>query len=180
MQEPDENPQHPVTLRFHEERTFGERLADRAATEIGSWRFLIVQTLAVSAWVLLNLLAFFGRWDPYPFILLNLLFSVQAAYTGPVLLLSQNRQAERDRAMAEHDYVTNQRAEQLIEGVMSEVLRNSRTTVAIARHLCIDLDDLESYARKLEEEMETVEVQLGEVEDALNQEETRDQVPVQS
>src|SRR5579884_3683863 len=145
MQEPDENPQHPVTLRFHEERTFGERLADRAATEIGSWRFLIVQTLAVSAWVLLNLLAFFGRWDPYPFILLNLLFSVQAAYTGPVLLLSQNRQADRDRAMAEHDFVTNQRAEKLIGGLMSEIIRNSRTTLAIAQHLDVDLEYVEEY-----------------------------------
>src|SRR5579884_2559816 len=170
------NHRHPVTRRLQDSRTFGERLADAIAREIGSWRFLILQTIAVIAWVSLNLLAVIGRWDPYPFILLNLLFSVQAAYTGPVLLLSQNRQSQRDREMAEHDFVTNQRAEQLIEGVMSEVLRNSRTTVAIARHLCIDLDDLESYARKLEEEMETVEVQLGEVEDALNQEETRDQV----
>src|SRR5579884_1418674 len=170
------NHRHPVTRRLQDSRTFGERLADAIAREIGSWRFLILQTIAVIAWVSLNLLAVIGRWDPYPFILLNLLFSVQAAYTGPVILLSQNRQSQRDREMAEHDFVTNQRAEQLIEGVMSEVLRNSRTTVAIARHLCIDLDDLESYARKLEEEMETVEVQLGEVEDALNQEETRDQV----
>lgn len=158
---------HPVSQRLQTERTRGERLADAAAAQIGSWRFLIIQTTAVFAWVILNVLAFIGHWDPYPFILLNLLFSVQAAYTGPVLLLSQNRQAERDRAMAEHDFATNTRAEKLIEGVMSEVLRNSRTTVAIARHLSIDMSDLDVYGRKLEEEMESVESELGEVEDAL-------------
>jgi uncharacterized membrane protein len=88
---------------LHEPRTVGERIADSAAAAIGSWRFIIVQTLLVIVWVALNLAGFALRWDPYPFILLNLMFSVQAAYTGPILLLASNRQAAKDRAMAERD-----------------------------------------------------------------------------
>ncbi|MGH2448025.1 MAG: DUF1003 domain-containing protein, partial [Chloroflexota bacterium] len=127
-----------------------------------------LQTSAVIAWVVLNLLAFIAHWDPYPFILLNLLFSVQAAYTGPVLLLSQNRQAQRDRAMAEHDFATNIRAEKLVEALMSEIIRNSRTTLSIATHLDVDMEKMEAYQEKLDTEMETTEEQLGEVEDALD------------
>src|SRR5579884_1840181 len=166
------NHRHPVTRRLQDSRTFGERLADAIAREIGSWRFLILQTIAVIAWVSLNLLAVIGRWDPYPFILLNLLFSVQAAYTGPVLLLSQNRQSQRDRDMTEHDFVTNQRAEKLVESLMSEIIRNSRTTLAVAKHLNVDVEFLDCYSEKLDRELRNVEQELVEVEDAL--EETRE------
>jgi Protein of unknown function (DUF1003) len=76
----------------------------------GSWRFIVVQTITVVAWIAVNLVAFVQRWDPYPFILLNLLFSTQAAYAAPLILLSQNRQADTDRIKAEHDYQVNQLA----------------------------------------------------------------------
>ncbi len=88
---------------MHEPRTLGERIADSAAEAIGSWRFIIIQTILVIIWVIINLVGFAFQWDPYPFILLNLMFSVQAAYTGPILLLASNRQAAKDRAMAERD-----------------------------------------------------------------------------
>jgi len=87
----------------HQPRTFGQRIADAAAAGIGSWAFIIVQTVLVAAWVFVNILAFRFKWDPYPFILLNLMFSVQAAYTGPILLLASNRHAAKDRAIAERD-----------------------------------------------------------------------------
>ncbi|HEX6513543.1 MAG TPA: DUF1003 domain-containing protein [Chloroflexota bacterium] len=90
-------------VEMHEPRTIGERIADRASAAIGSWPFIIVQTIAVVIWVTVNLIGFALQWDPYPFILLNLMFSVQAAYTGPILLLAGNRQAAKDRAMAERD-----------------------------------------------------------------------------
>jgi len=76
----------------------------------GSWRFIVVQTVIVTIWITLNLLAVGHRWDPYPFILLNLVFSTQAAYAAPLILLSQNRQADTDRITAEHDYRVNQLA----------------------------------------------------------------------
>src|SRR5438105_14819009 len=74
--------QHPVNQLHHDEATFGERLADRISAGIGSWTFLTVQTIAVVIWLVGNVFLFF-HFDPKPFILLNLLFSVQAAYTGP-------------------------------------------------------------------------------------------------
>lgn len=84
-------------------RTMGERIADRASAGIGSWKFIIIQTFLVIVWVIANATGLVLHWDPYPFILLNLMFSVQAAYTGPILLLAGNRQAAKDRALAERD-----------------------------------------------------------------------------
>ena len=101
---------HPANQRRHDRRTRGERLADRVTGVFGSWRFIAVQTVAVVAWIGVNLIAFTRRWDPYPFILLNLLFSTQAAYAAPLILLSQNRQADTDRIKAEHDYGVNRLA----------------------------------------------------------------------
>ena len=101
---------HPANRRRFDQRTRGEQLADRVTGVFGSWRFIIVQTVAVVAWIGFNLIAFANHWDPYPFILLNLLFSTQAAYAAPLILLSQNRQADTDRIKAEHDYQVNQLA----------------------------------------------------------------------
>ena len=98
---------HPANRRL-ERRTPGERIADRVTGVFGSWRFIIVQTVIVTAWIALNLVAMAQHWDPYPFILLNLVFSTQAAYAAPLILLSQNRQADTDRITAEHDYRVNQ------------------------------------------------------------------------
>ena len=100
---------HPAN-RHLDRRRRGERIADRVTTVFGSWRFIVVQTVIVSVWIALNLLAVTHRWDPYPFILLNLVFSTQAAYAAPLILLSQNRQADTDRITAEHDYRVNRLA----------------------------------------------------------------------
>jgi uncharacterized membrane protein len=158
------------------ERTLGERLADGAADQIGSWRFLIIQTCCVTAWIILNVVAILKAWDPYPFVLLNLLFSVQAAYTGPVLLLSANRAAVRDRMLAEHDYSTNERAEELVEGILSEILRNSRRTCAIAEHLGVNLEGLEMESRLLKEKIDELESQLLEAEEVLSRSRHADQL----
>ena len=93
----------PTRVRMYAPRTMGERIADRASAGIGSWKFIIIQTFLVIVWVIVNATGFLLRWDAYPFILLNLMFSVQAAYTGPILLLAGNRQAAKDRALAERD-----------------------------------------------------------------------------
>jgi uncharacterized protein DUF1003 len=88
---------------IHIPKTSGERIADAVATGMGSWRFIIAQSVIVAVWVLINLLAFLGHWDPYPFILLNLLFSTQAAYAAPIIMMSQNRQAQKDRLRDDHE-----------------------------------------------------------------------------
>lgn len=78
---------------------------------MGSWPFIIIQTVILIIWVALNVTAYVRHWDPYPFILLNLALSFQAAYAAPFIMMSQNRQAEIDRADARHDYDVNVRAE---------------------------------------------------------------------
>ncbi|MDR7308029.1 DUF1003 domain-containing protein [Rhodoferax saidenbachensis] len=95
--------------------TRGQRLADGVASTIGSWRFIMIQSTAIVIWMTGNVLAGHGAWDPYPFILLNLLLSFQAAYTAPAIMMSQNRQSELDRRHAETDYEINVKAELEIE-----------------------------------------------------------------
>jgi uncharacterized membrane protein len=104
-----------------EAATFGQRLADRVAGGMGSWSFIIWQTLIVAAWMGLNVIALIHHWDPYPYILLNLLFSTQAAYAAPIIMMSQNRQNERDRAQADSDYRTNVAAKKEIEELMKRL-----------------------------------------------------------
>ncbi|HEY8965390.1 MAG TPA: DUF1003 domain-containing protein, partial [Candidatus Methylacidiphilales bacterium] len=86
-----------VTKMEHEAnavRTVGERLADAIAAGVGSWTFLLIQTGLYIGYVILNVIGWVHHWDPYPFVLLNLFLSFQAAYTGPILMMSQNRQAK--------------------------------------------------------------------------------------
>lgn len=96
-------------------RTRGQALADAVAATVGSWAFIGVQSGLIAIWVIGNALADHAAWDPYPFILLNLLLSFQAAYTAPAIMMSQNRQAEVDRARAVADYDVNVKAELEIE-----------------------------------------------------------------
>jgi len=96
-------------------RSMGERVADMVALTVGSWRFIIVQSLLLALWIVLNITAWSRSWDPYPFILLNLVLSFQAAYAAPIVMMSQNRQAEIDRRNAAHDYQINIKAELEIE-----------------------------------------------------------------
>ena len=92
-----------MRIDLHEPITKGEQIAYHTAKIVGSWKFIITQTICVIIWVVLNVAGFILQWDPYPFILLNLMFSVQAAYTGPILLLSSNRQAQKDRELSIRD-----------------------------------------------------------------------------
>ena len=92
---------HPVNRRYREEAPLGARVADRVTGFLGSWRFLAIQTVIVIAWIIGNIILLF-RFDPFPFILLNLAFSTQAAYAAPLILLAGNRQELKDRMTLEH------------------------------------------------------------------------------
>ncbi|MCI0549453.1 MAG: DUF1003 domain-containing protein [Anaerolineae bacterium] len=94
-----------------EQMTLGERVADRVADTIGSWRFIIIQSMLIVLWITLNVVAWIEHWDPYPFILMNVMLSFQAAYAGPVIMMSQNRQSAKDRLAAEIDHQVNTKAE---------------------------------------------------------------------
>jgi uncharacterized membrane protein len=106
----------------HEETsTFGQRLSDKIANGMGSWKFIIWQTIIVLVWMFLNIVGFINHWDAYPFILLNLIFSTQAAYAAPIIMMSQNRQSQRDRIQADNDYRTNVEAKKEIEALQVQL-----------------------------------------------------------
>lgn len=103
--------QQPISSRL----TVGDRISDKVAAVMGSWPFIIIQSILLAVWVGLNVVAWINHWDPYPFILLNLMLSFQAAYAAPIIMMSQNRQATIDRQNAQHDYEVNMKAELEIE-----------------------------------------------------------------
>ncbi len=103
-----------------ESLTVGQRLADSVASGMGSWKFIIWQSAFVVVWMLLNVVGYVRQWDPYPFILLNLI-STQAAYAAPIIMMSQNRQGERDRMQAQEDYRTNYEAKLEIEALQIQL-----------------------------------------------------------
>jgi len=98
-----------------EELTLGQKVADQVATTMGSWKFIIIQSAILLVWIVLNVTAYVQKWDPYPFILLNLALSFQAAYAAPFIMMSQNRQQDIDRKEAENDHQINIKAELEIE-----------------------------------------------------------------
>ncbi len=101
--------------------SIGDRLSDSVAKSMGSWKFIIWQTVIVIIWMVLNVVAFVRHWDPYPFILLNLIFSTQAAYAAPIIMMAQNRQTQRDRIQADSDYQTNLEAKREIEALQIQL-----------------------------------------------------------
>jgi uncharacterized membrane protein len=103
------------TDKVHPEFSMGDKVADKVAATMGSWPFIIIQTVILLIWIVLNVTAYVEQWDPYPFILLNLALSFQAAYAAPFIMMSQNRQAAIDRAAAQTDYSINAKAELEIE-----------------------------------------------------------------
>ena len=107
--------------KHEESRSFGDRIADSVANGMGSWRFIIMQTILVVLWMVLNIIGIISHWDPYPFILLNLLFSTQAAYAAPIIMMAQNRQNDRDRIQALEDFNTNIDAKKEIEALQKKL-----------------------------------------------------------
>jgi uncharacterized membrane protein len=85
---------------------------------MGSWLFIVIQSIILAAWAVLNVVAWISHWDPYPFILMNLVLSMQAAYAAPVIMMSQNRQADRDRVEAHNDFMVNKKAEEEIRVIL--------------------------------------------------------------
>jgi uncharacterized membrane protein len=126
---------HPVNQVHIDEANLGERLADRVAAVLGSWPFLITQTVLILIWVALNVIGFVNHWDPYPFILLNLCFSLQAAYTGPILLVAGNRQSQLDRLRLEHTAEVEEASEKMTIEILKEIERNTEATVRILQHI---------------------------------------------
>ena len=125
--------------------TAGQKIADGVAAVMGSWPFIIGQSTILAIWIGLNVMAWVRQWDPYPFILLNLMLSFQAAYTAPILLMSQNRQSEIDRQNQRNDYEVNLKAELEIELLHQKIdllrAREMERLMSIIQELQKDMTD---------------------------------------
>ncbi len=135
----------------YDDAAFGE-FSERVAHLIGTARFLIIQTILVIVWITMNVLVVALRWDPYPFILLNLMFSVQAAYAAPLILLAQTRQAERDRVETDRDRATTQRTQADAEYIGREIasIRLTLADVVTSEDLRGELGELRALLEKVD------------------------------
>src|SRR6202012_4250972 len=118
---------HAQNEAAKDQLTMGQKIADSVASNMGSWRFIIIQSTILFFWVVANVTAWVFHWDPYPFILLNLALSFQAAYAAPFIMMSQNRQQDIDRKAAEHDYKVNVKAD-LEPELLHPTLKQPRNT----------------------------------------------------
>ena len=134
-----------VNALHDDSMTLGQRVADGVARNVGSWRFILIQSSLLALWLFANVYLIFHNyeangfnfkaWDPYPFILLNLMFSIQAAYTGPVLLLAGNRAAQYDRLRLEHTAAVEEAATRVTLEILKEIERNTECTLKVAEHI---------------------------------------------
>ena len=140
----DHPPIKNVNVQFEGQLTRGQRLADKATAILGSWPFIIIQSFLLFSWLAVNVYlatmsavhpGFLKAWDPYPFILLNLLLSFQAAYTGPVVMMSQNRQSGKDRITADNDYRINLKAEKEIEVIIKHLAHQEQLITGLIKKL---------------------------------------------
>jgi uncharacterized membrane protein len=128
--------------------TLGQRIADAVAAGMGSWPFIIIQSVLLAIWIALNITAWISHWDPYPFILLNLALSFQAAYAAPFIMMAQNRQQDIDRKEAENDYKVNIKAELEIELVHQKLDQLRETEVAQLSKAVAELTELLRVAKE--------------------------------
>jgi uncharacterized membrane protein len=127
---------HPVNKAHYEQASRGERVADAVSAFIGSWTFIIAQSFLLIVWVVINTVEFFThKWDPYPFILLNLVLSFQATYAGPIVLLAGNRHAQKDRITLEHAADEADKGEEHITRILIEIKKNTELTLQILNEL---------------------------------------------
>src|SRR5581483_2710755 len=137
-----------ISLGLHYDPEAFGRFSEAIARTLGTARFLVAQTVVVVVWIILNASAAALRWDPYPFILLNLAFSTQAAYAAPLILLAQNRQDERDRAQIERDRAVAARTQADTEYLAREV-----AAIRVALEAIPSLDDLKDCIGELAEKV---------------------------
>lgn len=144
LHKPDKLPKSKLTL--------GQRAADKLTHWAGTWGFIIGLLGALAIWIIINLYAFVFRWDPYPFILLNLFLSCLAAIQAPIILMSQNRQTEKDHRRFEYDYSVNRKAEREIANMQKdlEIIKELIRTVRKDYNLNVKTDKgVESVKRHM-------------------------------
>ena len=140
---------HPVNVAMDTDAPLGARIADKVTGFLGSWRFLVIQSILVVLWIAGNVFLLF-HFDPYPFILLNLAFSTQAAYAAPLILLAGNRASQRDRLTLEHaasqSDVEETQNEELLNGnrqILEKIVSLEETILALERSIGAAIERIE-------------------------------------
>jgi len=148
---------HPPVIDVNkvadERMTLGDKVADTVASTVGSWRFIIIQSFILTCWIILNVTAIVFHWDPYPFILLNLALSFQAAYAAPFVMMSQNRQASKDRLMAESDYRCNIKGEEEVRNIMEHLDHQDLVILQILKSMEAHHQEVLAHLAQLDPEM---------------------------
>ena len=155
--------EHPATKNANaveqDQLGTGQLMADKITRLVGSWRFIISQSILLGGWLVVNAIGWALSWDPYPFILLNLVLSFQAAFTAPIIMMSQNRQASRDRMESELDYEVNRRAETevaMIQARLSDLAgRQWDALVTLQEEQLALLRDIADLSSRLERHINT-------------------------
>jgi len=168
---------HPAVIDVNavadERLTVGQRVADGVAATIGSWRFIIIQGIVLTLWITLNSLAFTFHWDNYPYVLCNLALSFEAAFSAPFIMMSQNRQAEKDRIMAESDYHTNTKGEEETRNIMDHLDHQDLVIMQIIKRMEEQHEEVMRHLARLDPEMaRRLGMDIQEVSKELVEEET--------
>jgi uncharacterized membrane protein len=149
---------HPAIIDVNkvadEQMTVGQRVADKVAAGMGSWRFIIIQGTLLAAWIVINTIQlFFRSFDPYPYILLNLALSFQAAFAAPFIMISQNRQAQKDRLMAESDYHCNVKGEEEVRHIMEHLDHQDTVILQILQRMDAQHKEVLLHLSRLDPEL---------------------------
>lgn len=170
---------HPAVIDVNrvadDQLTMGQKIADKVAATVGSWRFIIIQSIILALWLALNITGIIFRWDPYPFILLNLMLSFQAAYAAPFVMMSQNRQAEKDRLTAQNDYLTDCKGEEEIRFIMEHLDHQDTLILQIVKRLEEQHQEIKEHLVRLDPTLaQKLGMDIQEISKELIEEETGD------
>lgn len=149
----DHPPVMDVNKIADEQLRMGEKIADNVVATMGSWRFIISQALIMVIWITLNLVGWFYHWDLYPFVLLNLVMSAQAAFATPLIMMSQNRQASKDRLTADNDYKTDVKGEIEICNIMEHLDHQDKLILQLIEHAEAQHQQIILLLNKMDPEM---------------------------
>jgi len=151
----DHPPVRDLNREFDRRLNFTDRVASDFARLIGSWIFVLAQLGLMLLWVLLNALSVLRHWDPYPFLFLNFIFSLEAAIWVSVVLMALNRQADRDRLRAQNEYELNVKAEEELKALMNHLMHQDEILLQIVNRLDRGDREMKRLARRLEQSLET-------------------------
>lgn len=149
----DHPPVMDVNKVADEQLSMGDKIADSVTATMGSWRFIISQALIMAIWIMLNIIAWSYRWDLYPFVLLNLVMSAQAAFATPLIMMSQNRQAAKDRLTAENDYKTDVKGEIEICNIMEHLDHQDKLILQLIERVDAQHQQITLLLSKIDPEM---------------------------